>query len=184
PGAPSAEQAARVVASATVPTSEAENGDPVELPLPAEVLTGRPAARMSRVRVSGGRFHRGEPAGGPAGRLVTLSWRCEGYDCPAFGDRRAVGQPVPRLRDGLPVCPRHGEPVSEAGPRPAAYPVSIVVDDLPRRRIVVRAGEPVEVGRTDDDPGVVSVAPWLHEAAASWISPVHLRLEVRDGDLV
>lgn len=176
------EDTARVVASAKVPTSG--NGEQVELPLPAEVLTGKPAARMSRVRVSGSRFHRGEPAGGDAGRLVTQSWRCDGYDCPAFGERRPVGQPVPRLRhDGVPVCPRHGEPVSDAGPRPAAYPVSIVVDDLPRRRIVVREGEPVEVGRAED-PRVVSVTPWLHEAAASWISPVHVRLEVRDGDLV
>ncbi|HEY8452360.1 MAG TPA: FHA domain-containing protein [Natronosporangium sp.] len=177
--------ATRVVASAKVPTSGSGDGESVELPLPAEVLTGRPAARMSRVRVSGSRFHRGEPAGGAAGRLVTMSWRCDGYDCPAFGERRQVGQPVPRLRDdGVPVCPRHGEPVSEVGPRPKAYPVSIVVDDLPRRRIVVREGEPVEVGRAEEDPRVVSVAPWLHEAAASWISPVHVRLEVRDGDLV
>jgi len=99
--------------------------------------------------------------------------------------RRGIEAVPGELRDdGVPVCPRHGEPVSEVGPRPKAYPVSIVVDDLPRRRIVVREGKPVEVGRAEEDPRVVSVAPWLHEAAASWISPVHVRLEVRDGDLV
>jgi hypothetical protein len=88
------------------------------------------------------------------------------------------------VRDGVPVCPRHGEPVVEVGPRQPAFPVSIVVDDLPRRRLVVRAGQPVLVGRGDDNPDVVSVARWLHEAAAGWISPVHLRLEAREDGLV
>lgn len=177
------DEAARVVASAKVPTAELVEGETVELPLPAEVLTGRTAARISRVRVARRRFMRGEPATADA-LLLTRSWRCEGYDCPAFGERRPSGQPVPRLRDGTPVCPRHDQPVTEVGLRQPAYPVSIVVDDLPRRRLVVRAGQPVRVGRATDDPQVVSVASWLHEAAASWISPVHLRLEVRDDGLV
>jgi hypothetical protein len=35
-----------------------------------------------------------------------------------------------------------------------------------------------------DDPAMVSVALWLHRAATSWISPVHLRLEASDQGLV
>jgi hypothetical protein len=181
---PTEQDVARVVASAKVASAGLVEGETVALPLPAEVLTGRAAARISRIRVARQRFMRGEPAGGADPSPLTRAWRCEGYDCPAFGDRRQSGQPVPRLRDGTPVCPRHDRAVTEVGPRQPAYPVSIVVDDLPRRRLVVRAGEPVQVGRATDDPQVVSVAPWLHEAAASWISPVHLRLEVRDGGLV
>lgn len=177
------EDPGRVVASAKVPTSELVEGEPVELPLPAAVLTGRAAVPIARVRVARRRFMRGEP-GDPVPLLLSRSWRCDGYDCPAFGQRRRTGQPVPRLRNGTPTCPRHGEPVTDTGARAPAYPVSIVVDDLPRRRLVVRAGEPVQVGRAEDDPDVVSVAPWLHQAAASWISPVHVRLEVRDDGLV
>lgn len=178
----SEDAAQRVIAAAKVPSAELTDGT-AELPLPAEVLTGRAAARMSHTRVGRGRFLRAEPAEEAAG-LLARTWRCDGFDCPAFGDRRAVGQPVPRVRDGLPVCPRHDEPVVDIGPRQAAYPVSIIVDDLPRQRLVVHEGTPVLVGRDDDDPDVVSVGRWLHEAAAAWVSPVHLRLEARPEGLV
>lgn len=172
---------APVVATAKVATVELTEDDP--LPLPAEVLIGRSAAKIARTRVAQRRFMRADPP--PAAvPLLSRSWRCDGYDCPAFGQRRQSGQPIPRLRDGVPVCPRHDEPVSNVGPRVAAYPVSIVVDDLPRHRLVVREGEPVQVGSATDDPDVVPVSRWLHEAAAAWISPVHVRLEVRDDDLV
>jgi hypothetical protein len=175
--------AVRVIASAKVPTAELTEGQAAELPLPAEVLTGRAAARMSHTRVGRGRFMRAEP-GPEAAELLARAWRCDGFDCPAFGDRRAVGQPVPRVRDGVPVCPRHDEPVVDIGPRQAAYPVSIIVDDLPRQRLVVHEGTPVLIGRDDDDPDVVSVGRWLHEAAAGWVSPVHLRLEARPEGLI
>jgi hypothetical protein len=174
----------RVIGSAKVPEGAAlADGETVELPLPAEVLTGRAAARISHIRVARRRVMPTQPV--PEGAaLLSRAWRCAGYDCPAFGERRPTGQPVPRLRDGVPVCPRHGEPVEEVGARPPAYPVSIVVDDLPRRRLVVRAGQPMQIGRADGDPDVVSVRQWLHEAAVAWISPVHLRLEARDEGLV
>jgi hypothetical protein len=175
--------AERVVGRAKVSSGGVVDADTAELPLPAEVLTGRVAARMSHTRVARRRVMPAEPAGEGA-NLLSRSWRCDGYDCPAFGERRPVGQPVPQLRDRVPVCPRHGEPVEDVGQRPPAYPVSIVIDDLPRRRLVVRAGQPVQIGRADDDPDVVSVKPWLHEAAAAWISPVHLRLEAREEGLV
>jgi hypothetical protein len=173
----------RVIATAKVPSADLAEGETAELPLPAEVLTGRSAARMSHTRVARRRFMRAEPAAAAA-PLLARSWRCDGFDCPSFGERRPTGQPVPRMRDGVPVCPRHDEPVTDAGPRQPAYPVSIVVDDLPRRRLVVREGAPVLIGRDEDDPEVVSVARWLHEAAAAWVSPVHLRLEAGEDGLV
>jgi hypothetical protein len=175
--------AEKAVGVAKVPSSSVVGAETVELPLPAEVLTGRAAARMSHTQVARRRLMPAEPAEAGA-TLLARAWRCGGYDCPAFGERRLVGQPVPRLRDGVVVCPRHGEPVEDAGERPPAYPVSIVVDDLPRRRIIVRAGQPVQIGRAEDDPDVVSVKQWLHEAAAAWISPVHLRLEARKEGLL
>jgi len=143
--------------------------------LPGQVFAGRGAASTTRTRVSWHRFLTTIPeAGRPA--VLERRWRCESPDCPVFGEHRRHGQPVPRLRGEVPVCPRHGEPVSDAGPREWAYPISIVVDDLPRRRVVVRHGEPRVVGRAEDDPDVISVAQWLHTAAARWISPEHLRL--------
>jgi hypothetical protein len=141
------------------------------------VFTDRDARRGARVRVSRHRYLRAEPNAARAS-VLAREWRCDGFDCPAFGEYRRIGQPVPRMRGEVPVCPRHDEPVTDVGPRPPAYPVSVVVDDLPRRRLVVRGGQPVPVGRTDDDDlDVVSVAQWLHRAAAAWIDPIHLRLE-------
>lgn len=173
----------KAVGVAKLPSGSLASADTAELPLPAEVLTGRVAARMSRIRLARRRVMPAEPAADGAA-LLARAWRCGGYDCPAFGERRLVGQPVPRLRDGIAICPRHGEPIEDAGDRPRAYPVSIVVDDLPRRRLVVRAGQPVQIGRAEDDPDVVSVRQWLHEAAVAWISPVHVRLEAREEGLL
>jgi len=54
----------------------------------------------------------------------------------------------------------------------------------------VLGGSPVQVGRGSgesspiDPPEVVSVAPWLHEAAAAWVSPVHVRLEATEDGLI
>lgn len=127
--------------------------------------------------------------------LLAREWRCEEPDCPSFGERRRIGQPVPRMRDGIASCPRHEEPLRDVGARPAAYPVSIVVDDLPRRRFVVREGTPVRVGIAEPADGTeadanadreprVSVAEWAHASARAWIGPAHVRLEALDGKLV
>jgi hypothetical protein len=161
----------------------------LSLPLPLAVFAERGAARIARIRVSARRFRRAEP-GGPSAALLRRQWRCDEFECPAFGPHRRIGQPVPRLRGEVPVCPRHDVPVFDAGPRPPGYALSVVVDDLPRRRLVVRGGEPVQVGRAEpedssiDPPEVVSVAPWLHDAAAAWVSPVHVRLEATEAGLV
>lgn len=170
-------------ATATAPVEEAGG-----LPLPVEVFADR-GARVTRTRISWRRFRRAEPSR-PA--LLRRQWRCEAFECPCFGEHRRIGQPVPRMRGEIPTCPRHDQPVVDAGARQPAYAVSIVVDDLPRRRLVVRGGEPLQVGRAEQDratvsidpPEVVSVAPWLHQAAAAWVSPVHLRLEATDAGLV
>jgi hypothetical protein len=163
----------------------ARNGQrqPAELPPPVEIFGSRGAA-AAVTRISWHRFRRTEPD--PAHlKLLQRQWRCNGFDCPAFGEDRRIGQPVPRLRGGTPVCPKHDEPVIDIGPRPAAYPVSVVVDDLPRRRLVVLAGRPVSIGLAVDDAerGVVSVASWLHSGALAWISHQHVRLVADDNGL-
>lgn len=182
--APEAETAEAEVAEAEDAEEADEPARATPLPLPVEVFTARGATRVARTRVSWRRFRRAEPSD-PA--LLAREWRCEGFECPAFGAHRRIGQPVPRMRGDIPVCPRHDEPVVDVGPRLPAYPVSIVVDDLPRRRLVVRGGQPVRIGRGDvhdpDEPELVSVAGWLHEAAAARVSPVHLQLAATEGGL-
>jgi hypothetical protein len=185
-GEPAGEEAGEHDGAGTA--SQPPAGEPAGgLPLPVQVFADRGAARVARTRISWRRFRRADPS---APALLRRQWRCDGFDCPAFGEHRRIGQPVPRMRGEVPICPRHDQPVVDAGPRRPEYPVSIVVDDLPRRRLVVQSGQPVQVGRTLPDsatfdlPEVVSVGQWLHEAAAAWVSPVHLRLEATEAGLV
>jgi hypothetical protein len=125
------------------------------------------------------------PAPSPTGTaLIARAWRCDEFDCPSFGDGRRLGQPVPRLRAGKPVCPRHDEPLRDLGPRPPSVPVTLVIDGLRRRHFVVMADRPVFVGRAPEEPDAIAVAEWLHEAAARWISRTHLKLEISDNRLV
>jgi hypothetical protein len=148
-----------------------------------EAFALRGAVRVSSTRVVRRRFTRADPSG-VGGALMAREWRCPAPECSAFGPYRRIGQPVPRMRAGVPACPRHAVPVKDVGPRPPAYAVCVVVDDLARRRFVVNGERPVTVGRKPDDPDGVSLQEWLHEAAAAWIAPDHLRLAVQDGQLV
>jgi hypothetical protein len=116
--------------------------------------------------------------------LIARAWRCDGYDCPSFGPDRRLGQPVPMLRNGKPLCPRHEESLVDIGLRPAAVPVTLIIDGLRRRHFVVMADRPVFVGRAPEEDDGIGVNDWLHEAAASWISRTHLKLEITDGRLV
>ncbi|GAA3294038.1 hypothetical protein Dvina_50065 [Dactylosporangium vinaceum] len=145
-------------------------------------FTARGAQRFGRTRVVRRRFTRADPSGVGAS-LMAREWRCKVPECPAFGQIRRIGQPVPRMRAGVPACPRHGEAVKDIGPRPAAFAIAIVVEDLARRRFVVSADHPVIVGKEPADPDDISVAAWLHEAAAAWISKEHVKLEVTAGRL-
>jgi hypothetical protein len=143
-------------------------------------FTARGSQRAGRTRVMRRRFTRADPSG-VGSALMAREWRCSEPECPAFGRFRRIGQPVPRMRAGVPACPRHGEAVKDIGPRPPAFAVSVVVEDLARRRFVVGADHPVVVGREPADPDDIAVGQWLHEAAAAWIAKEHLKLEVRDG---
>jgi hypothetical protein len=148
-----------------------------------QAFTVRGSQRFGRTRVVRRRFTRADPSGVGAA-LMAREWRCNEPDCPAFGRSRQIGQPVPRMRAGVPACPRHGGAVKDIGPRPAAFAVAVVVEDLARRRFVVSADHAVTVGRAPADPEDISVGSWLHEAAAAWIAKEHVKLEVTDDGLV
>lgn len=175
-------RAARAVAVGTAPVGDRSTADRAGLP---DGFAARGVQRLSHTMVVRRRFVRAAPSDLGAA-LLAREWRCEHDGCPAFGTRREIGQPLPRLRQDVPACPRHASPLRDVGARGPAYAISVVVDDLARRRFVVRADRAVSVGAAEsDDPALVSVAEWAHQAAKAWIGPVHVRLEVgADGALL
>jgi hypothetical protein len=169
--------AGRAVAKIAAPGSAtAPDGD-----LAHRVFT--PRAHHAQTRISTRAI---EPPAVPSSlgaAFLVRSWRCPEADCPSFGEHRRPGQPVPRLLKGVPVCPRHARPLKDDGPRPAEYPVAVVIDDVVRRRFPVTAARAVHVGRRTDDPDDVTLELWLHEAAADWIAERHAKLEIVEGTL-
>jgi hypothetical protein len=191
PGAPP--EAAKHPAERPRPTADLPEPDVTDQPVPdaaaapepdADPGVFTPRAWPAQTRVSTRAI---EPPAEPSSlgaALLARCWRCPEPNCPSFGEYRRPGQPVPRMDHGVPVCPRHDEPLSDLGPRPPEYPVAVVVDDMTRRRFPVSASGPVQVGREPDDPDGIAVGRWLHEAAARWIAKTHLRLEIRDRRLM
>jgi hypothetical protein len=122
---------------------------------------------------------------GPGAALLSRSWRCRRPECPAFGTRRMWGQPVPHMRAGVPSCPRHGEPLDNAGARPAGQAMALMIDGTVRLRFAAWAGRPVAVGRAPDDPVCIELGPMLEGEAARQISRNHAVVELRaDGTLL
>ncbi|WP_213452489.1 FHA domain-containing protein [Rhizomonospora bruguierae] len=134
-----------------------------------------------------------KPATGPryTGVLARL-WHCSEGNCPAFGEpgglfgdvtRRPGAQPPPRMRQGVPTCPRHDSRLKDAGPRPPAEALVVRVDGVVRTRFVVGADGPVVVGRAPTEQGGVMLGPWLSGEARRWVSRSHVRFDLRGGQL-
>lgn len=110
-------------------------------------------------------------------------WRCPEPDCASYGAHRIGGQPPPSLRGGQPICPRHGARLTDAGSRPAAWPMSVRIDGLVRHRWAVSTARSVVVGRAPEDPAGITLGPMLDEGGVRWISRNHIRLELHDDVL-
>ena len=129
-------------------------------------------------------------------RLLARVWRCPEATCSTFGaagasdspfaDMRTyvspVAQPPPALRAGVPTCPRHGTPLTDAGLRPEVEVLAVRIDGVIRRRFVVSAAEPVVVGRAPEGGGIM-LGQWLTDDARKWISRGHVRFALDDGAL-
>jgi pSer/pThr/pTyr-binding forkhead associated (FHA) protein len=151
-------------------------------------LRGQPDRVLRLVPGDGGaRLAGGPPAPaplpGPGATLLSRVWRCPRRDCPTFGERRGFTQAVPRMRAGVPICPRHEEPLYNAGPKLPAITMALVVDGSVRERFVVRAGRPVTIGRSPEDPNGVMIGGYLSGESAQMISRNHVRLELREDAL-
>jgi hypothetical protein len=158
-------------------------------------LPGYQGVRFSPVAAPGGAALDGGGVGtlSPRHQVLSRKWECAVDDCPSFGAHgspfsgtvRAEGaQPAPHLAGGgVPVCPRHEERLIDRGPVPPALPMAARVNGVVVQRFVVRAGEPVTVGRAPDDRDGVVLGPYLDDVSAPWISRNHLRLELRGDEL-
>lgn len=142
-----------------------------------------PRVRPPQTRVSTRAIEPAAPPSGLGSAMLARYWRCPEPDCPSFGEARRQGQPVPRMIKGVPLCPRHAEPLKDEGPRPAEYPVAVVIDDVVRLRFPVTTARSVHVGREPGDSEDIALAPWLHESASCWIGERHTRLDIVDGKL-
>jgi hypothetical protein len=126
----------------------------------------------------------GPPLPGPGGVLLTRVWRCVRRDCPTFGERRLASQSVPRMKAGVPVCPRHDEPLANVGPKAPSVTLILMVDSAVRDRFVVRSGRAVTIGRSPEDPDGIMIGHHLPMEIAPMVSRNHVRLELRDEGLM
>ncbi|HLT09756.1 MAG TPA: FHA domain-containing protein [Micromonosporaceae bacterium] len=135
----------------------------------------------------GARIHGGVPAAspahGPGQGLLSVVWRCPRRECPSFGERRAVSQAVPRMRAGVPVCPRHDEPLHNVGAKAPYVTMVLVVHGAVRERFVVRMGRTVTVGRAPEDPHGIAIAGHLSGEIAAMISRNHVHLDLREDGM-
>jgi hypothetical protein len=156
---------------------------------PARLLAPMPgaggAALVARIAPVAGRRSPGPSKTGAA--LLGRVWRCPDPECGSFGPMRLgrpSGQPPPRLRSGVPVCPRHDARLADAGQRPPAEVLALRIGGIIRQRFVVAADRSVVIGRAPTEDGGVMVGQWLNDEARRWISRSHVRLELRGPDLV
>jgi hypothetical protein len=152
-------------------------------------LPGHPGPVYLTVGAPGGMELTLAPAIGSTPRphpVLARYWRCPTADCPVFGRAPAAGagQAPPALPSGAPICPRHGDRLLDAGPRPAATVLSVRINGTVRARFPVTAARPVVVGRAPEDPGGVTIGNWLDDESSRRVSRNHLRFELRDGMLL
>jgi len=105
---------------------------------------------------------------------MSRQWRCPEAGCASFGPDRVGNQPPPRLKAGVPTCPRHEHRLADAGPRPLTVTLAVRVGGVVRHRFAVTAGQPVTVGREPPEPGGIRLGPWLSGDALREISRSHL----------
>jgi FHA domain len=107
--------------------------------------------------------------------VLSRDWRCPQADCPLFGAGERPGNALPRRRRDKVLCPTHGLPLADAGPRPRRAQVKVVMDGTVRGRFMVTAGEPLAVGRAPADGGV-ALGAWIDDTAVDSVSRTHVVL--------
>jgi hypothetical protein len=150
------------------------------------VLTRREPGRwLAPVPGAGGAVLVGTAAASGAQNHPALAriWQCPEPDCALFGAVRRSAQAPPRMRNGVPSCPRHEQRLADQGPRPPSMPLVVRVDGIVRRRFAVYAGVPVVVGREPVEPGGIRIGHWLGGEGARRVSRSHLRVALTPAGL-
>jgi hypothetical protein len=148
-------------------------------------LVGDPGRLLTPIAANGGATLKAPGGITSPGALthpvMSRLWRCPEPGCASFGPARTVGQPPPRLRAGVPTCPRHEHRLADGGPRPPAATLAVRVDGVVRKRFAVTAGVPVAVGRDPAEPDGVCLGPWLSGDSMMRISRSHLVASLTPG---
>ncbi|MER7005720.1 FHA domain-containing protein [Dactylosporangium sp. NPDC000555] len=152
-------------------------------------LPGHPGLVYLTTSAPGGMALTLAPVVGASSRphpVLARYWRCPSPDCPVLGRPPAAGagQAPPALPNGAPICPRHGDRLLDAGPRPMATMLAVRINGGVRTRFPVSVVRPVVVGRAPEDPNGVTIGNWLDEESSRRVSRNHLRFELRDGMLL
>lgn len=114
--------------------------------------------------------------------VLSREWRCPEPGCPLFGSAEHPGTALPRRRKDQVLCPTHGVPLADAGPRAPRAQVKVVMDGTVRGRFMVTEGEPVAVGRAPAGGGV-ALGAWIDDTAVESVSRTHVVLRYQGGAL-
>ncbi|NUP38347.1 MAG: FHA domain-containing protein [Streptomyces sp.] len=114
--------------------------------------------------------------------VLGREWRCPEPGCPLFGSADRPGTALPRRRKDRVLCPTHGVPLADAGPRRPRAQVKVVMDGTVRGRFMVTEGDPVAVGRAPAGGGV-ALGAWVDGTAVESVSRTHVVLSYEDGAL-
>lgn len=107
--------------------------------------------------------------------VLSRDWRCPEAGCPLFGTADRPSTALPRRRKAEILCPTHGLPLADGGPRPRRAQVKVVMDGTVRGRFMVTAGEPLAVGRAPAGGGIV-LSTWIDDTAVESVSRTHVVL--------
>ncbi|MGW5352673.1 FHA domain-containing protein [Streptomyces sp. NPDC004031] len=107
--------------------------------------------------------------------VLSREWRCPEPGCPLFGSADRPGTALPRRRKDRVLCPTHGLPLTDTGPRRPRAQVKVVMDGTVRGRFMVTEGDPVTVGRAPAGGGV-ALGAWIDDAAVDSVSRSHVVL--------
>ncbi|WNI18393.1 FHA domain-containing protein [Actinacidiphila sp. ITFR-21] len=107
--------------------------------------------------------------------VLSRDGHCPEPGCPLFGGGDRPSTALPRRRRDRVLCPTHGQPLTDAGPRPRRAQVKVLMGGTVKGRFMVTAGEPLAVGRAPADGGV-PLGAWIGDASVVSVSRTHVVL--------
>ena len=151
----------------------------------SRVLAGFPGGKLVPAPTAGSMMlvEAGKVNTPPRQQVSSRLWRCPAPECPSFS--QPGPQAPPQMSNtGVPLCPRHGERLTDVGPRPRALALALRVEGLAKYRFPLVEGAPLTIGRCPEGPGAVGLGPYLSQQIGARVSRSHIRVELREGTVV